>query len=50
MVSVVNFAENYTFETQNEVQSMHWHNYQINILVHIMYHHNPHLDPYGEES
>jgi hypothetical protein len=50
MVYVVDFAENYTFETQNEVQSMHWHNYQINVLMHKIYHHNPHLDPYDEES
>ncbi len=39
MVSVVDFAENYTFETQNEVQSMHWHRYHISILVHITYQH-----------
>ncbi len=50
MVFVVDFVESYTFETQNEGQSMHWHNYQINILVHITYRHNPHPNPYDEES
>ena len=37
MVSVVDFTKNYSFEIQNEVQSMHWHSYQISILVHIMW-------------
>jgi hypothetical protein len=32
---VVDFDENYNFEIPNEMQSMHWHNYQITILVHI---------------
>lgn len=32
---VVDFDENYNFEIHNEMQSMHWHNYQITILVHI---------------
>jgi hypothetical protein len=32
---VVDFDENYNFEIQNEMQNMHWHNYQISILVHI---------------
>ncbi len=50
MVLVVDFAENYVFETHNEVQSMHWHNYQINILLHMTYRHNPHPNPYDEES
>ncbi len=47
---MVAFVENNTFEIQNEMQSMHWHSYHISILVHITYHHNPHLDPYDEES
>jgi hypothetical protein len=34
---MVDFVENYSFEMQNEVQSMHWHSYQISILVHITY-------------
>ena len=37
IVSVVDFAENYTFKEQNEIQSMHWHNDQCTILVHISY-------------
>ncbi len=35
LVSVVDFAKNYMFEIQNEVQSMHSHSYQVTILVHI---------------
>jgi hypothetical protein len=46
VVSIVDFAENYSFE----MQSMHWHTYQISILVHINFHHNPTLDPYDEDS
>ena len=37
IVSVIDFAENYTFKVQNEVQSMHWYNDQCTILVHICY-------------
>jgi hypothetical protein len=42
---MVNFAENYPFEIQNEVQNMHWYLYQ-----HIWYtrsHHNLDFDPNG---
>ena len=45
MVSVVDYAENYSFEVQNEVQSMHWHSYQVSILVHITWVRNPEPDP-----
>ncbi len=27
VVSIVDFAKNYTFETQNEIQYMHWNSY-----------------------
>ena len=37
IVSVIDFAENYTFKVQNEVQSMHWYNDQCIILVLICY-------------
>ena len=37
VVSVVDFAENYSFKEQNEIQSMHWHSSQVSILVHITY-------------
>lgn len=40
IVSVIDFATNYSFEIQNKVQSMHWHNYQITILVHITWRRN----------
>ena len=34
-VSVIDFAENYSFKWQNEVQSQHWFSFHIMILVHI---------------
>ena len=37
IISVVDFAENYSFKEQNEIQSMHWHTDQCTILVHITY-------------
>jgi hypothetical protein len=50
MVSVIDYVENYSFEVQNEVQSMHWHSYQVTILVHIMWVWNPHPDPNDEST
>jgi hypothetical protein len=41
LISCVDFSENYTFKIQNEIQSMHWHNEQVTILVHIIYRQNP---------
>ena len=41
ILSAVDFAENYTFQPFQEVQSMHWMQYQITILVHICYRWNP---------
>lgn len=37
VVSVIDFAENYSFKEQNEIQSMHWYSSQVTILVHITY-------------
>lgn len=37
VVSVIDFAENYSFKEQNEIQSMHWYCSQVTILVHITY-------------
>jgi len=50
VVSIVDFVKNYGFEVQNEIQSMHWHMYQISILIHICFHWNLTLDPYDEDS
>ena len=41
LISCVDFSENYTLKVQNEIQSMHWHNEQVTILVHITYRLNP---------
>jgi hypothetical protein len=50
VVSIVDFVENYNSKVQNKVQSMHWHTYQISILVHISFCHNLAPNPYDEDS
>jgi hypothetical protein len=47
---MVDFAKNYSFQMQNEVQSMHWHSYQISILVHITYRFDPNFDVHDDDS
>lgn len=44
IVSTIDYAENYTFQMQNEVQSMHWVKKQISILVHITVRHRDDQD------
>ena len=44
IVSVVDFAENYSFKWQNEVQSQHWFSFQVTIFVHITFCIHPHWD------
>jgi hypothetical protein len=44
ILSLIDFAENYSFKGQNEIQSEHWFNWQLTILVHIMYAVNPYYD------
>ena len=39
ILSVVDFAENYTFATQKEIQSEYYHFDQVTIFVHILYRH-----------
>jgi hypothetical protein len=41
LLSHIDFAKNYTYQIDNEIQSMHPHLFQVTILVHIMYHVNP---------
>jgi hypothetical protein len=41
ILSHLGFAENYSFQVQNETQSMHWQSSQVTTLVHICYRHNP---------
>ena len=48
VMSLIDFAENYSFKGQDEIQSQHWYNFQLTILVHITYSVNPSfnvLDP-----
>jgi hypothetical protein len=41
IISHVDFAENHSFQVQNEIQSAYYHSYQVTIMVHITYHRNP---------
>ncbi len=50
IISMEDFAKNYSFQVQNEVQSMHWHSYQISILVHITYRSNLDFDMHDEDT
>ena len=45
VLSLIDFAENYSFKGQDEVQSQHWFNFQLTILVHITYTMNLHYNP-----
>ena len=49
ILSIVNFAENYTFTLQKEIQSEYCHSDKVSILVHIMYRHAE-LDVDGFDS
>jgi hypothetical protein len=49
ILSHVDFAENYSFQVQNEIQSMHWQSSQVTIMVHICYRRNPLFVAGGEE-
>lgn len=50
VMSLIDFAENYSYKGQNEIQSQHWHNFQLSILVHITYTLNPEWDPLDSKS
>jgi len=39
ILSVVDFAENYTFAPQKEIQSEYYHSDQVTIFVHVLYRH-----------
>ena len=39
ILSVVDFAENYTLQPQNKIQIQYYHSYQVSIMVHISYRH-----------
>ena len=38
-MSIVDFAENYTLQPQNEIHSQYYHSDQVSIMVHITYRH-----------
>jgi hypothetical protein len=50
VMSLIDFAENYSYKGQNEVQSQHWYNFQLSILVHITYTVNPFYDAREKDS
>lgn len=50
ILSHIDFAENYSFQQQNEIQSMHWTSHQVTILVHLTYRLNPSFDPTNPHS
>jgi hypothetical protein len=37
IISHVDFAENYSFQVQNKIQSAYYHSYHVTIMVHITY-------------
>ena len=41
ILSVVDFAENYTLQPKNEIQSQYYHSEKVSIMVHITYQHGP---------
>ncbi len=41
IVTIIDFASNYSFKEQNEIQSSHWFNWQETILVHMTFHIDP---------
>ena len=49
ILSVVDFAENYMFSPQKEIQSEYYHSDQVSIFVHILYRHAE-LAIYGFDS
>ena len=50
IMSLIDFSENYSFKSQNEVQEQHWYNFQLSILVHITYRVNPNYNPSDSKS
>jgi hypothetical protein len=46
---VIDFVDNYDFEIQKKIQSMHLHSYQVTILVHITWQQNPNPNPHDED-
>ena len=47
ILSVVDFAENYSLQPQNEIQSQYYHSKQVSIMVHITYKHGPYSTEYN---
>ena len=41
ILSMVEFAENYTLQPKNEIQSQYYHSEKVSIMLHITYQHGP---------
>jgi len=50
LVSYIDFAKNYSFMEQNEIQTQHWHSFQITILVHLTWRINPNFGVGDDEK
>ncbi|CAM6084857.1 unnamed protein product [Calypogeia fissa] len=48
IVSSIDFSKNYTFKQQNKIQTQHWDNKQITLLIHVTYRHR--ADVESEEA
>ncbi len=50
LISCVDFVKNYSFMEHNEIQTQHWHNFQITILVHFTWRINPNFNVGDDEK
>ena len=50
ILSLIDFAENYSYKGQSEIQSQHWFSFQCTILVHITYQVNESHNPSDPKS
>ncbi|KAG0631145.1 hypothetical protein M758_1G230800 [Ceratodon purpureus] len=50
VLSLIDFAENYSYKGQSEIQSQHWFSFQCTILVHITYRINDSHNPEDPQS
>jgi hypothetical protein len=49
ILSHIVFVENQSFQIKNEIQIMHWHSFEVTILVHTTYKVDP-MSGYNEKD